>query len=154
MAFFQKNRIFADSDATTNNPEATLYSTKVTIATADVLTSFATPVLLIAAPPAGYFIKVESVFARIVFNTIAYATNQSGIVYTDTSTLSQYAGSKILGASIDSTIEFSRTQGAGGATDKQHIAGKSIYYQTSTGNPTAGNSSFVISLSYRIVAVL
>lgn len=127
----------------------TIYKANLTIATADVLTSFATPLLVVAAPAAGYHIEVVNASVKLTYNSVAYATNLDVELYTDTATIAQVAA-RLLNATV-TTNRLMTVQAVSGVTDTQLISAKGLYFRTKTGNPITGNSEVRVYVSYRIV---
>jgi len=126
------------------------YKASLTIATANVLTLFGTPLLLIAAPSASYAIQVEHVAIYVNFNSVAYATNMDVDVYTDTATNVQFRATNALNATV-SRIATATAQAATGAANTQLIAGKAVYVKVPAGNPTAGDSEVRIYVTYKLI---
>lgn len=129
----------------------TIYSTTVTVASANVLTSNATPVQLIASAGSGKAIVLLPTSTLTgTFNSLAYTTNLNIDVYTDTSTDAQLIFSNFLNFTTTRTSLGSQ-QAATSAADTQIIANKGIYMQTRTGNPATGNSDLTFNLQYIII---
>lgn len=129
----------------------TVYSTTVTIPSADVLTSNATPVQLIASAGSGKAIVLLPTSTLTgTFNSVAYTTNLDLAIYTDTATDNQLYFSNFLNFTTTRTSLGSQ-QAATSAADTQIIANKGIYMQTRTGNPAAGNSDLTFNLQYIII---
>ena len=126
-----------------------IYKANLTIATASVLTSFATPLLVVAAPAAGYHIEVVTASAKLTFNTAAYATNLDLELYTDTATIAQQTA-RLLNAIVTTNRLFSYVA-VTGVADTQLITAKGLYVRTKTGNPITGDSEVRIYVSYRVV---
>ena len=122
----------------------------LSIPTASVLTLFATPLEIVAAPGAGYAIQVVSASYKLTYNSIAYATNVQLQLITDTATIAQTNTGNTLDATATQHIQFTG-QPAPNTTDTQIIDNKSLKVQVSTGNPTAGNSDIKVYVLYRII---
>ena len=124
----------------------------VVIPTASVLTLFATPLDIVAAPGAGYAIEVVAASFYSAFVSAAYATNTTMQLINDTATTAQF---DVL---INYTVTNHRKFGtvaltAGGAAATQIIENKSLKIKVASGNPTAGNSALNIYLLYRIITL-
>lgn len=129
----------------------TIYSTSVTIPSADILTSNTTPVQLIAPAGSGKAIVLLPTSTLTgTYNSITYTTNLSVDVYTDTATDAQLVFSNFLNFTTTRT-SLGSIQAATSAGDTQIIANKGIYMQTTTGNPAAGNSDLTFNLQYIII---
>jgi hypothetical protein len=129
---------------------AVLIDATINVPSADVLTLFTTPYLLIDSPGAGYFIQVLTASCKVDFNTTAYTVNTSLNIYTDTATRVQHILNNALNASL-SRIGVSSQQGVSGAADTQLISDKAVYLKTQVGDPLLGDSDIVIYLSYKII---
>jgi len=109
----------------------------VTIASADVLTSNATPVEVIAAPGSGYFIDVQSCFTGLVDGTSLYTSNVNGFVLHSGQTIGSYAvGTANLGSLI---VRQQATVSSGVCDSLANIDNVAVNYQTITGNPATGD---------------
>jgi hypothetical protein len=127
-----------------------LIDATISIPSADVLTLFTTPYLLIPSPGIGYFIQVLTASCKVDFNSIAYATSTTLNIYTDTATRIQHVLNNVLNATA-SRISVSAQQGIFAAADTQLISDKAVYLTSSGFDPTAGDSDIVIYLSYKII---
>ena len=127
-----------------------LINATISIPSADVLTLFTTPYLLIDSPGAGYFIQVLTASCKVDFNTTAYTVSTTLNIYTDTATRVQHTLNNALNASL-SRIGVSSQQIISGAADTQLISDKAVYLKTQVGNPLLGDSDIVIYLSYKII---
>ena len=127
-----------------------LINATINIPSADVLTLFTIPYLLIDSPGAGYYIQVLTASCKVDFNTTAYTVSTTLNIYTDTATRVQHSLNNALNASL-SRIGASAQQGINGPADTQLISDKAIYLQTQIGNPLLGDSDIVIYLSYKII---
>lgn len=124
---------------------------KISIPSADILNSFSVPILAIAAPGAGYHIRITSCSSKLIFNSIAYATELDLAVYTDTANNVQY----LIQGALNGTVTGNKLgviNSAIFAADTQLLSNKAIYIEASGADPTLGNSDVVVYLSYEIVA--
>jgi len=129
-----------------------VYCTSLVIPTASVLTLFATPIEIVAAPGSGYAIEVISASFSSTFNSVAYATNTNLLLITDTATVEQYNYSTGLAFTVTTHKQMIvKAASAVGAT--QIIANKALYVKAETGNPTAGNSDIKVYVQYRIITL-
>lgn len=128
------------------------YNRTVVIPSADVLTSFATPIELIPAPSIGKAVFPLRVIAQIDYNSTAYATNTNALVYIDTATKNCYKSTGVLAKTTNSPF-FLNQESATGATETQILESKALMFATETGNPTAGNSDVILYITYAIVNV-
>jgi len=130
--------------ATVSTDTATVLYKKVTLSSAQILASNTTPIELIAAPGAGYMIDVLSLVFKFNYNSIAYATNTSMKPRYDTS-LTPFSSFDI--SSGVSYIIKDET------FTVNILENKSVEIFTDSGDPTAGNSTIDIYLTYRIVTI-
>lgn len=141
----------ADNAQSTGNPVtsgAFIYTVKVTIPTVQVLTLNSVPVILVSAPASGYAIQLINAVCRIAaYGGIAYTTNTSLQILTDTATVSQGVDNNLL--TTTSTTIRSITSQAGANL----IAAKALVANVATGNPVAGNSDIIIYVTYRIITL-
>lgn len=122
----------------------------LTIPTAEVLTLNSVPVEIVAAPGAGYAVQVINAAFNIDFNSVAYATNTTLEVVTNTATTAQVK------CEITSTSnQFGTLSSAviGNPTETQIIENAALNVSVQTGDPTAGNSDIEIKVLYRIISV-
>lgn len=124
---------------------------RVTLTTTQVLDLFTTPMQLVAAPGVTSAVQVIKSSARINYNSIPYATNLVLGIGSPTATVSQDTITGLLGASI-TKIQNGLAIGSS-AAETQLIANAAINVSALVGNPTAGNSSVDIYLTYRIIAL-
>lgn len=127
-----------------------IYSKSTTIETANVRTLNATPVTLVSAI-ASKSIAVVSGFLSVSFNSIAYATNTTLQLLTDTAVVDQLQFLTGLNASVSRHTQGRLTTAAVAATDTQLIVNKALQAKVLTGNPTDGNSSITITCSYIVI---
>jgi hypothetical protein len=128
-----------------------IYSATLTINSAAILTSNATPIQLIASAGAGKAIVVlGSTTIKSIFGSIAYATNTNVDIYTDTATEAQLFFQTLLNNTLTRTT-MGNIINAPAAANTQIIADKGIYFRTQTGNPTAGDGSITINIQYIII---
>lgn len=133
-----------------NTDDVGIFSTEVSIVSADVLTAYATPVELVPAPGAGKIIVPLMIMTYIDYNSAAYATNttmrfgwdgasagtavlygtQAGIINQTTDMIAWFLPTSTSVASITSAMN------------------KNFCFSVSTGNPTAGNSTIVVYTVY------
>ena len=133
-----------------------IYTFRVPITSAQVLTMNTTPITLVAAPGVGYEIELITSSCKLTYNSVDYATNTHIHIITDTaaSGMFQHLLTNTLLASLTRT-----TIGAGpvgvnpGTTGAQLIENKALKCFVPVGNPTAGNSDIVVYGTYRIKAL-
>jgi hypothetical protein len=105
----------------------------------------------VAAPGVNLAIQVIKSSARINYNTVPYATNLVLGIGSPTASVSQETITGLLGASI---IKIQNGLAIGStASETQLISNAAVNVSALVGNPTAGNSSVDIYLTYRIIAL-
>lgn len=128
-----------------------MYSDTITINSAAILTSHATPILLAAAAGAGKGIVVlPSTTITSKYGTATYASHTSMQIYTDTASDPQILFNTVLNNTATRTT-MGAIQAATSAGDTQIIANKGIYIKTNTGDPTTGDGSITVNIQYIII---
>lgn len=141
-----------------NTVANTLLSTTVTLANADILDLYDTPIEVIANPGIGYAIQLDRV-TIIIKGTAGtptpYATNTSLEIITDTATIQQWVDNYILLSTVDRANIRTAATVLTAATDTILVANKSVYVQVATGNPSGGNAGNTLELIllYRIISL-
>jgi hypothetical protein len=122
---------------------------KLTIATADVLHLNTTPIEIVAAPGAGYAIEVISASMKMVYNSVAYATNTALSLVTSTANLFQFQ------TEIAQTADcFSKFESEDAAPDGvQFVDNQALNVKVASGDPTAGDSDITVYVTYRIITL-
>jgi hypothetical protein len=155
---FEDNTIGAISEGdmrqfvqdTADSVGAGLFSTKVTISSAQILALNSTPQVLIAAGGAGTIIQVVNLTLYLDYGTVAYATNLNLQTYLGTMTPTNNLSASILASTADniyqnSSISFSDTLA--------NTVNQPLYLKVNTGNPTAGDSPLYVYVTYRIITL-
>ncbi len=122
----------------------------VTIPSADILTGNSAPFELIPAPGAGKIINVLSAVSKIVFGTVAYATNPNYTIRYNLTTATLFQTSALNYSQTKYNVE---TRDAPGGLDAADIEDASIVFFVASGNPTAGDGTITISLQYIIETI-
>lgn len=128
-----------------------IQSLKFTMTSAQILSSFTSPVVLVAAPGAGYAIQLISVAYRLNFNTTAYTTSGNSVLITSTATSQQAVISNVNFLSA-ATTKF----GAGPVahqTNTSIIENAALTFAQSSSNPTLGDSTMDLYLTYTIITL-
>lgn len=119
---------------------------KVSLSSAQILNSFTTPVELIAAPGAGKVINPLSVLVSATYNTTQYATNTSGRIILNDKVIADLdltfaaSGQYVTSVVIESDIVYD-------------IINQPITFDTQTGNPTAGDGTIDIHITYTVITL-
>lgn len=127
-----------------------VHCAELVIPTAQVLTLNGTPLTLVAAPGAGYAIELTEVSLKMVFNSVAYATNTTVQVIANGATAYQAQFNSAVLASASSTWNTIAKQALSGTNIIENTA---LQVKVATGNPTAGDSDIKIYLQYRIITL-
>lgn len=120
---------------------------KVTLTSAQILSSNTTPIQLIAAPGAGKMIMVLSFAGNLTYNTATYATNTSGqlvqgATLVRTFSLAFTTSGQIYLAPSSPPLALSST-----------LENQSISFSTQTGDPTAGDGTIDLHLTYTVITL-
>lgn len=126
---------------------------KVTLSNAAILQLFTNPVELIPAPGAGKAISLIKGVGRMVFNSVAYATNGTLNIYNNTVSLPlmQFPNSFTFNAVAGTTIHQNMPANSG--SGKYILENTPVYIKCDTGNPTAGDSPIDLYLYYTIITL-
>lgn len=131
------------------------YIGHITLTSAEILLLNTTPILAVAAPGNGYFIRITSASAVMKqFNTTPYATSTILELKTETATRPQFTFVYILQANSPSPGEMGVLQDFTAANSTQLIENKAVYLQTFVAlNPTAGDSDIDVYFTFEIIAL-
>lgn len=125
-------------------------SIEVDVTSAEILASNTTPVTLIPAPAAGFFLDIISVTGKVSYGTTPYATNTTSIFKMVGTSDNVYASTSLLPAASNIFERLTPVALTGSTHYKEQ---SSFQFSTATGDPTAGDSDFKIYISYRVVPV-
>lgn len=129
----------------------TVYQINQQIQTGSVLTLNATPITLVAAPGAGFYIEVISASAYITYNSVTYATNTTLQLICTGADIAQLQNTSLLLSTLTKGTKFTDvTPPAAGQT--QLIDNAALQLKVSAGNPTLGNSLISVKVNYRVVS--
>lgn len=134
---------------------------KISIATAAILTAYATPIQLVAAPGANKVIMPLAALIRMTYNSVAYATNTNIVLGHDGASAGTVVPimttSGFLNQTASQTLFASLPAQSGGylqiVNSLTNFVNKNFCFSVGTGNPTAGNSGLVVSLIYAILDI-
>jgi len=127
----------------------TAWVAQITIPTAEVLTLFATPVELVAAPWAGKYILVDRITGSVEYVAAAYATNTTLEFSYWTATT---ACSADIAALLDKTADAAQTVW-GIEAELAAAINDNIEVNVATGNPATGDSDIKIAVQYRVLSI-
>ena len=125
----------------------------ISLSSAEVLNLFTVPKELVPAPGAGKAIVIIEASMQSIFGTVPYATNLQFNIITDTADREQMFDGDILISTVSRVIK-SKVSGAPlTPSETEVIEDKALVIEVDAGNPTAGDSSFVINITYRVINV-
>lgn len=157
MGIFGTKNIFPcnncpESELTPAQIDALPISKTITIPSADVLTAYANPVVLIPSSEAGVgkAIEVLSCVCKIDWNSVVY--NKTFVIASDSSTAALYLfGFGSLHSATTNAI------GAGipfqSSANGNMFENDAIVFKTLLSNPTQGDSDITIYITYRIITL-
>lgn len=122
---------------------------RVQLTSAQVLALHTTPVTLVPAFGAASVIIVDSIDAKLAYNTTTYTgANALEFRYTDGS------GTKVsadMASSFIDSVATAYDHVAGVVTELTPVANKPVVVAVPTANPAAGNSTITFITKYRVV---
>lgn len=121
----------------------------VTIASADVLTLFTTPIQLIAAPGAGYIFYPEKAYLRMAYNSAPYSGNALRIYQNTVAKPILYTENYT--SAFDVACAFNDSEAT--ANDELFLANTATFISVASENPTTGDSDLIIDIFWRLRAV-
>ena len=121
---------------------------QLSLTSAQILQLNSTPILLIPSQGVGKTIKIVAACFEVDFNTTAYTTYTTMLLYTDTATdvNGQFAASTGLAASTTQVVNMAMQTASNSET--QLISNKGVYVTVKNGNPVAGDSPVIIRCWY------
>lgn len=130
-----------------------IITVKVSLSSAEILALNTTPKTLIAAPGAGKIIQPIIYLWVYTYGTVTYATNTNADVY--------YTGSLVLTGTtiLNRTASTIQRQGTASVTAasflvaSQDITNKALMLNVQTGDPTAGDGTLAVHVSYLIITL-
>lgn len=137
------------------SPQSSNLTATVTIPTASVLTSYATPYQLIAAPGAGNIIRVSNVVLYTNFSGSAFTSGGVGVVQYDSTV--HGAGTNSLSttfpaAEITAAASQVYSLGSNSGNALTGITNKGIYFSNQTGAFTGGGATtLTFYIEYKVL---
>ena len=132
--------------------DSALYSASLTIASADVLQLNSTPLTIVSAQGVGTAIEVISASVKMVYNSVAYATNTTLELKMSGANTNLATLTNSLAATVESH-KYLNISGTGTATATQIIENADLQVSVSIGDPTAGDSDITVYVLYRVITV-
>ncbi len=130
----------------------TLIAAAITIPTAEVLTAFTTPVVLVGAV-AGKTIKpVGDIYQSMNYLGVAYTTNGVTRVYHDGATINiaTSTANGFLFGTVDREVRMTPVYPSG-ATDTQYLVNVDLLWSVAPADPAAGTADVTVSFTYQLV---
>jgi hypothetical protein len=128
-----------------------VYTTTVTVSSAELLDLFNTPKTLLPAPGAGKYIALVSIDFVLQYNSIAYTNTGNDIIilYNAGAVLGGFSGSGFFIA-MSSVIKQMNFLGAISSSSLSNAENKAIQMVYSTSNLADGNSPLKLFITYKI----
>lgn len=121
---------------------------KVSLTSAEILALFSSPKTLIPAVGSGKICNILKITARFNWNSVAYATNLNLKVCSVATSLVHFYTTTLLGSTASKIVtNWNLT------IDAVSASNEGIYLAVATGNPTAGNSTMDIYITYQIITL-
>jgi hypothetical protein len=126
----------------------------LTIPSAQILTGNSTPIAFGIQTPTGYAVKVLALDGTLEYGTATYATNGNMVVRCVGTTDPQggWTANQFLFGTLTRSVTATLTSSTG-VTSDQLIEGADVEAFIETGNPTAGDSTAVLYLTYRFIQI-
>ncbi len=131
--------------ATKQYVDTAMQHIRISLTSAQILNLYTTPILLVAAPPAGQYILIMAAGWSVVFNTIAYSSTAVTVQWGSVSTAVGLPAASV--ATTTSQMTFNRSLALSVAPSSITGIGLTI---TSPSNPTTGNGTINLDLWYSI----
>ena len=123
----------------------------VSVTSAQILNSGLTPITLLPAPGVGRANIISSILASCTFVTTAYTTNLNAQVYALGGTAKLFTRDDLLGftaSGIDQLYPYETN-----VSEFQNAANSAILFETSGGNPLAGDGTITFRIIYQTINV-
>jgi len=124
---------------------------KVTLTSAQLLNSFTAPITLIAAPGAGKIINIVECVFQYNYGTITYIQPNNCFIYTNTINYAQIAFGAGFLTSV--TSKLGKVTFNSSASSSAFAANQSIIFGTAAANPTTGDGTLDLYLTYTIITL-
>ena len=129
------------------NGDAGVMEATVNLTSAQILALNTTPIEIVAAPGAGYYIEVVSGVVALDATATGYAANDDiDLVYSSAPTVKCATADGALAGTSDKNTSIIKIAGA-------VIANNALQITDVDGNPTTGTGTAKVTVAYRIVAI-
>jgi hypothetical protein len=130
---------------------AGVFTAKLVIPSAQVLTLFTTPVPFGINVPIGYYVQpIGDIMIKGDYNTTAYATNTSVRIRSVGGSQNYVSAVNVLAFSADIFIPLTKNVVSSG---KAIETGEDLEVYVPVGNPTAGDSDITLYLTYTLIPI-
>ena len=136
---------------TADSVGAGIFSTKVTLSSAQILALNSTPQTLVAAGGAGTFIDVVSITLFLDYGTVAYTTNTNLQTYIGGMTPTNNLSNTILTATADTV--YTNSSPFTHEDTSANLVNQPLYLKVGVGDPTTGNRPLYVYVTYRIITL-
>lgn len=126
-----------------------LQSSKISLSSAQILALNSTPIQIIAAPGANNVILIDEIFIVYTFVTAAYATNINLLVGWNSVTTPFLSTN----ATINQTVTKHQVWLGQNLSVTEDLSNKAVEVRVATGNPTGGDSTMKIIVTYKIIDI-
>lgn len=124
------------------------------ISSAQILALNTTPIQLIAAPGVGYSYDVLNVYGKFTKVTNPYTTNNTLQIFFDNPPMVVFMNNiLLLGSTATRMYQFLRQNPSTSTAASQISENSAVKINVLTGNPTAGDGTLTIYVSYRILTL-
>lgn len=146
------NKDFGTDSGTVSEGQNAAITTKVSISSLELLALNATPKALLPAPGVGKTYEILGILARLNFGTAAYATNVTLQIQFTGATAVIANNNTILTSTLTKIgkIALAASSGTGGSQYRENIG---IEATVGTGNPTTGDGSLDLYITYKIITL-
>jgi len=124
----------------------------VAISSAQILALNSSPVILVAAPGAGFTIMPETVLVQYIFVTTSYTGDITPVVIVDTANASAFQFFSLLADTVTTIKKLTPVTPFGSDID-QFPEDKALRITTGASNPLTGDSTIRVFVTYTIIPV-
>jgi hypothetical protein len=129
------------------NGDSSILEATVTLTSVQILAMNTTPVTIVAAPGAGYYLEVVSGVASLNATATGYATHDDiDIAYSSAPTVKCATADGALSGTSNKLTSFVKSAGVA-------IVNNALVLTDVDGNPATGTGTCKVTIAYRIVAV-
>jgi hypothetical protein len=119
---------------------------RITLSSSQILNSNSSPIEILDAPGANKTNIIVSIIADCSFLTTAYSTNTNARIYQTGSSTNIGLQNNFLGFTSDQLTVILPI--SSGSRTEQYVKNQKTFYQTTGGDPTAGDGSITLTIFY------